>query len=73
MPKLKLVNHVEFTKKLRRAGYLPIRKTKHTIYYHPEKQITIPVPHKHASSISTGLLHKIVKEMGMTIEEFNGL
>lgn len=73
MPKLKPVGYEEFAKKLRRAGYLPIRKNKHTIYFHQEKQITIPVPHKHRGDISTGLLHRIVKEMKLSTEEFGRL
>ena len=50
MPKLKPIGYAEFSKKLVHAGYLPIRKSKHIIYYHQEKQITIPLPHKHSHS-----------------------
>ena len=73
MPKLKQIGYSEFARKLTRMGYLPIRKSKHTIYYHPEKQITIPLPHKHSRDISKGLLNKILKEMKISREEFNRL
>lgn len=73
MPKLKPLGYDEFARKLVRAGYLPIRKTKHMIYYHPEKHITIPLPHKHSRDIPKGLLHKLIKEMGMAREVFEQL
>ncbi len=73
MPKLKPIGYIEFAKKLHRAGYIPIRKSKHTIYFHSEKQITIPFPHKHAKDISKGFLSKLIKEMKLTREEFDNL
>lgn len=36
----------ELERKLRRAGYIAIRKGRHTIYFHSIKEITIPIPHK---------------------------
>lgn len=73
MSKLKPIGYNEFTRKLQRAGYIPIRKSKHTIYFHPVKQITIPIPHKHSRDISKELLHKLIKEMKLSTEEFNRL
>lgn len=73
MPKLKPIRYDEFAKKLIRAGYKAIRKSKHTIYYHPEKQITIPFPHKHTCDIPMGLVHKLIKEMQISREEFDQL
>lgn len=73
MPRIKLIGYVELTKKLKHAGYIPVRKSKHIIYFHPEKQITIPIPHKHPKSMSFGLLNRIIKEMKISREEFNRL
>ncbi len=73
MPKLKSLSYNEFVRKLHRAGYIPIRKNKHTIYFHLEKGITIPIPHKHFRDIPNGLLRKLVKEMKLSVEEFNRL
>lgn len=73
MPKLKPMRYDEFARKLIRAGYTPIRKSKHTIYYHPEKQITIPFPHKHTRDIPMGLVHKLIKEMQISREALNQL
>ena len=71
MSKLKQIGYTEFVRKLIRMGYLPIRKSKHTIYYNPEKQITIPLPHKHSRDIPKGLLNKLIKEMRISREEFS--
>lgn len=73
MPKLKPIRYDEFSRKLIRAGYVPIRKSKHMIYYHREKQITIPFPHKHTRDIPTGLIHRLIKEMNIAREEFERL
>jgi len=73
MSRFKPIGYNTLARKLQRAGYIPIRKNKHTIYFNPIKEITIPVPHKHPKDISQGLLHKLVKEMGLMAEEFNKL
>ncbi|MBI4114697.1 MAG: type II toxin-antitoxin system HicA family toxin [Candidatus Niyogibacteria bacterium] len=73
MSKLKPIRYDEFARKLRRAGYIPIRKNRHLIYFHQLKQITIPLPHKHPRDIPIGLLRKLIKEMRISIEEFNRL
>lgn len=73
MPKLKPIRYDEFMRKLTRAGYVPIRKSKHTIYYHPEKHITIPFPHKHTRDMPMGLVQKLIKEMQISREAFGQL
>ncbi len=73
MSKLRPIGYDGFARKLLRAGYIPIRKTKHTIYFHPTKQITVPLPHKHGRDIPKGLLAKLIKEMGVSVEDFNHL
>lgn len=37
MPKIKPIGYDEFARKLQRAGYISVRKSKHTIYFHPAK------------------------------------
>ena len=73
MPRLKPISYDELSRKLIRAGYKPIRKNKHIIYYHLEKLITIPLPHKHPHDIPKGLLNKLIKEIKISREEFNNL
>jgi len=73
MSKLKPISYKEFSRKLLQAGYIPVRQSKHTVYFNPIKEITIPLPHKHPRDISKGFLHKLIKEMKLTLEEFNKL
>lgn len=72
MMRLRLITYKELAKKLRHAGYQMIRTTKHPVYYKEEGNITIPVPH-HPGDVPKGLLRRIIKEMGITVEEFNRL
>ncbi len=72
MPKLVRVSYRELAAKLRRAGYREIRTSRHPVYYLAEKDITIPVP-RHPGDIPIGTLRAIVREMGLSVEEFNGL
>jgi len=73
MPGLKVIGYNELERKLKRAGYIPIRKSKHTIYFHEKNGVTIPIPHKHTREISKGLLYKLIKETKLSVEEFNRL
>ncbi|MBU3926010.1 type II toxin-antitoxin system HicA family toxin [Patescibacteria group bacterium] len=73
MPKIKLIGYNKLARKLIRSGFIAVRKSKHTIYFHSAKQITIPIPHKHSRDISKGLLYKLIKEMKISVEEFNQL
>lgn len=73
MPKIKPVGYGEFARKLMRAGYVPVRKSKHIVYFHLVKEITVPVPYKHGRDIPTGLLNKLLKELKLSKEEFNNL
>jgi len=73
MSKLKPIGYEELERKLRRAGYVAVRKSKHMIYFHPGNGITVPIPHKHPRSVSIGLLHKIMKEMRVSSDDFNEL
>ena len=72
MPRLIPVTYRGLAAKLRRAGYVEIRTSRHPVYYQAEKDITIPVP-RHSGNVPTGTLRAIVREMGITVEEFNAL
>ncbi len=72
MPKLQRVSYRTLATKLRRAGYREIRTSRHPVYYLEEDNITIPVP-KHPGDVPLGTLRAIVREMGITTEEFNEL
>jgi predicted RNA binding protein YcfA (HicA-like mRNA interferase family) len=42
------------------------------VYYLEAKNITVPVP-RHPGNVPIGTLRAIVREAGMTVEEFNAL
>jgi predicted RNA binding protein YcfA (HicA-like mRNA interferase family) len=72
MSKLVRVTYRELAMKLRRAGYVEIRTSRHPVYYLEEKNVTIPVP-RHPGDVPIGTLRAIVREMDVTVEEFNTL
>jgi predicted RNA binding protein YcfA (HicA-like mRNA interferase family) len=72
VPKPVRISYRELAAKLRRAGYVEIRTTRHPVYYLAEKNITIPVP-RHAGDVPIGTLRAIVREMDVSVDEFNNL
>jgi predicted RNA binding protein YcfA (HicA-like mRNA interferase family) len=72
MPRLQRVTYRELASKLRRAGYVEIRTSRHPVYYLDEGNITIPVP-LHPGDVPIGTLRAIIREAGMTVDEFNDL
>jgi predicted RNA binding protein YcfA (HicA-like mRNA interferase family) len=72
MPKLVPISHQELARKLRRAGFAEIRTSRHPVYYLAEKNLTIPIP-RHPGDVPKGTLRAIVRELGISIEEFNNL
>ena len=72
MPKLVPISHRELARKLKRAGFIVIRTSRHPVYFHAEKDLTIPIP-SHPGDVPKGTLRTIVREMGMSVEEFNSL
>jgi len=72
MPKLTPVSYRELARKLRRAGYVEIRTSRHPVYYLAAGNLTIPVPH-HPGDVPKGTLRTIIREMGITVEAFNDL
>ena len=72
MPKLVRVTYRGLAMKLRHAGYVEIRTSRHPVYYLEKKNITVPVP-RHPGDVPIGTLRAIIREMDATIEEFNAL
>lgn len=72
MPKLIPVSHRELARKLRRAGYVEVRTSRHPVYFLAARNLTIPVP-SHPGDVPKGTLRAIVREMGLSVEEFNAL
>jgi predicted RNA binding protein YcfA (HicA-like mRNA interferase family) len=72
MPKLVPISHRELARKLRRAGYVEIRTSRHPVFYLAAQDLTIPVP-SHPGDVPKGTLRTIVREMHLSVEEFNAL
>jgi predicted RNA binding protein YcfA (HicA-like mRNA interferase family) len=72
MPKLVSITHRALARKLRHAGYVEIRTRRHPVYCLAEKDLTIPVP-SHPGDVPKGTLRTIIREMGITVDEFNDL
>ena len=70
--KLKICSYKELTRKLEKAGYIRIRTSKHPVYYSEKYGMTVPVP-MHSGDVPKGLLRKIIKEMRISVRNFNEL
>lgn len=47
-------------------------KGSHHIYFHPQTNETMPIPVHGNRDIGKGLLLKIIKKVGITVDEMNG-
>lgn len=71
MPNIPIVNGVKLIKVLRKKGFLLNRiKGSHHILIHPKKQITISVPVHKGKTLGKGITLSIIKDAGITQEEF---
>lgn len=73
MPKLPIISGVEVVKALLKIGYQVDHQTgSHIILRHkeePHRRLTIP----NHPELSKGTLRAIIKQAGLTVEEFNSL
>ena len=69
--KLKPIKPEQLVKIVEKLGFVKIRQSgSHAIYRHPDgRWTTIPL-HK-GKEIGVGLLRKILKDIGISVEEFN--
>ena len=59
---------------LRRFGWYQDRTTgSHYMMRHPEKPGTVPVPYHGNRDIKIGVLRSIIRQAGMSVEEFLGV
>ena len=72
MPKLVPISHRELARKPKRAGFVVIRTTHRPVYYCAERDLTIPIP-SHPGDVPKGTLRTIIREMQITVEQFNDL
>ncbi|MCZ6677641.1 MAG: hypothetical protein O7E52_10355 [Candidatus Poribacteria bacterium] len=69
MPKLPGVSHRRAVRALNKAGYWVVREGKHISMTDGERIITIP----RANSINAFTMGGIIKDAGLTVEEFKKL
>jgi len=69
MPKFPGVSHERAVIALQKAGFWVVRKSKHTSMTDGQRIITIP----HSNSINAYTMGGIIKDAGLTIEEFKKL
>ena len=63
----------EMVRALQKAGLSVVRETgKHTIMHKPGLRRPVPIP-RHVGDLKRGLQAKIIKEAGLTPEEFSRL
>jgi predicted RNA binding protein YcfA (HicA-like mRNA interferase family) len=74
-PQLPAVSARQVISALSRAGFVTDRISgSHHILVHPEKpQHTVTVPFHGNRSIKTGTLRSIIRQAGLTVEEFRSL
>lgn len=72
MPKLLPISHRELARKLRHAGFVVVRTSRHPVYYSSEKDLTIPIP-AHPGDVPKGTLRTIIRQMRISVDEFNNL
>ena len=75
MTELPSLKPLEVIRKLRKAGFFFDRHAKgsHEIWYNPTTHRRTVVPNHPGKPLAKGTLYAIVKQAGLTIEEFSAL
>lgn len=70
MPKIPIIKPTKAVKALKRGGFIEARQTgSHLFLWNAKTKKIVSVP-IHARTLKKGLLHGIIKEAGLTLEEF---
>jgi predicted RNA binding protein YcfA (HicA-like mRNA interferase family) len=71
MSRLPSLNYREVVKRLRANGFVFDRTAKgsHEIWYNPQTRRRTTVPH-HPGALPRGTLHAIIRQTGLTVEDF---
>ena len=71
MPKLPALTGQRMVRALERAGFVRRRTTgSHVILVDPNGKHTVSVPWHAGKTLSRGIVHDIIKQAGMDVEEF---
>lgn len=74
MAELPALSGEEVVKALKRVGFVFRRQTgSHVILRHPESKVTVPVPVHGGKDLPPGTLRAIIRDAGLTVEEFQRL
>ncbi len=69
MPRIPGINHLDAVRALQKAGFATVRQGKHIVMSNGTRILTIP---RH-DPINAFTLGGIVRDAGLTVEEFRGL
>jgi predicted RNA binding protein YcfA (HicA-like mRNA interferase family) len=66
------MKYAELARKLRRLGCYPTRfgAGAHEIWRNPATQTQVPIPYHRTNDIGSGLIARIVRELGVKKEDF---
>lgn len=71
MPKLSPLSSAQIIRKLRKFGFKgPIAGGRHSRMIHPERKLIIPIPLYSGKDVSIGLIRAIIREVGITPQEW---
>ena len=71
MPRLPVVNGSQLVKILIKSGFVLNRISgSHHILINPQKQITVSIPVHKGRTLGKGITMSIIKDAGLTVEEF---
>lgn len=72
MTKLKELTYLEITYRLRKLEFRFYRQGKgsHELWVRDSDGIVLPVPHHQGKTIRKGTIRAIIREIGVTVEEF---
>ncbi|MBM4461146.1 MAG: type II toxin-antitoxin system HicA family toxin [Chloroflexi bacterium] len=75
MSGLRGLSYQEVTRRLRKLGFRLYRhgKGSHEVWVRDTDGRVIPVPHHGSKAIRTGTMRAIIRETGLSVEEFMGL
>jgi predicted RNA binding protein YcfA (HicA-like mRNA interferase family) len=71
MPKLSPLNRAQIIRKLRKLGFEgPIAGGRHSRMIHPERKLVIAIPIHGGKDVSVGLIRAIIRDVGITPQEW---
>ena len=67
------MRYSELRRRLRKLGYKPLRQAggSHEIWWRPETELRTVIPNHPSKEIPTGTLRAILKDLDLSLEDFN--